>query len=848
MFHRRVKHLHHLGWLLSPLLLAGWAGAANYDIPKVGSIVIDGALEDWGAAGLAVEILTDPQGRCEFPEDFDPRFRLAWDETGLALAVTVQDDQPWEHDGLEGLRDGDSVELFLAAGVASEALLHVVLSPGLTDSQPAIRSSVYGFRGGAYPRPVALELAAVRAEAGYQVEVRVPWNALETPPAPGGEIGVQVYVNDVDSPPSRFQAVWFPESGTQEHADRTHRLRLAEQSSPPIALRTQHTFDAFGRAAITMTAVPAWIGETLTARRNDHVAQTTLSAQGGRATGSLYLPLPARGTGTSQVDVMRGGHIVETLAFPDADLARARQLLTTPIGPLRYVIQDDVLPPCDFENPLLGQQLLGPYRVETTYYDAAMNVVTSASAPGRYGAVIRVLPASGAPVVRFRTVVRLPEGYAEFSPWFQSPGATLPLPPSLGVDLGALEAQAVPFSRYLSDGFYRSFADTPGSAPLLLGLYETPVRDRAAAPSEWPETLDRQWWVKMKRMLYYSKKKMDRQFNAPVRNTGEVYPVIRAGTAKEAGVKADAAERIDAVLRAWSAASPEPFAAAVARNGVVYFQGAYGERDGVPMTMDTPSWMASITKLMSATLMMILVDQGWVSLDDPVGPYLPALDYIDVPEPLTVRRLYTHMNGLALNLQVPGYFHDHWGDDLNDLEEVIAGYYPHLVIGKFQGYNGVGYALGGKIIEMISGEALPIFFKNHLLDPLGMTQTTVTDSSARAFSTPLDMARFGQMLLNRGGYDGYHFFSPETFAQMLPASLEQYGFEGGPWGIGVMPMPQPGLSPNTFGHGAASAATLLIDPENGLVISMTRNQAGAEFNTWHPQFIQAIVDGLQAEE
>ena len=44
---------------------------------------------------------------------------------------------------------------------------------------------------------------------------------------------------------------------------------------------------------------------------------------------------------------------------------------------------------------------------------------------------------------------------------------------------------------------------------------------------------------------------------------------------------------------------------------------------------------------------------------------------------------------------------------------------------------------------------------------------------ARAFSTPMDMARFGQMLLNRGGYGGYHFFSPETFEAMMPRPLSE---------------------------------------------------------------------------
>lgn len=831
-------------------LLGAAASAANFDIPKVSALVVDGRLDDWTNAGLVVDILTDQDGRCKPVENFDPRFRLAWDESGLFLAVSVQDDRGSEATDPAVLAEGDSFEFLVTPHFGSESMLHLVVSPGLTDAQGEIRSSLFGYGHTPYARPVALELARTRTEVGYACEVRVPWTAFEDPPLPGHSIGVQVIVNDVDESPARFQAVWYPQPGAQEHVDRMHALRLVERGSPPILLRTQHAFDAFGRVSIALTAAPAWVGETITARRNDHVVSATLAPEGGRATGRLYLPMPARGAGPSRVDLMRRDHIVETLSFGDADMARARLLMTTAIGPERYVIKDEVLPACDFENPLLGEQLVGPYRVETTYYDANYNVVTSAATPGRYGAVIRIVPATGNPVVRYRTVERLPDSYAGFNPWFHPPSGTLSLPDALGVEPGAVAAQALPMARYLTDGFFQGFRDDPALAPFLAGLYETPVRDRAAEAAEWPASLDRQWWVKLKRILYYSKKKLDRAFNAPVRNVDQTFPEIRPGTPEEAGVLPDAPTKIDAVLQGWAAASGEPFAAAVARNGVVYFQGAYGTRDGAPMTMDTPSWMASITKLMSGTLMMELVDQGFVGLDDPVGPYLPALEYVEVPEPLTVRRLYTHMNGLQLDLNVPGYYADHWGDDLHDLEEVIAGYYPFLDIGAKQGYNGVGYALGGKIIEMVTGESIPVFFKNHLLDPLGMSHTTVTDTCARAFSTPLDMARLGQMLLNRGGYGAYHFFSPETFAMMLPQSLaDAYGFEGDlAWGIGVVRMPQPGLGPNTFGHGAASAATFLIDPDNGLVIVMTRNQAGPEFSTWHPRFIQAIADGLPAAQ
>ncbi|NJL70952.1 MAG: hypothetical protein HC888_04705, partial [Candidatus Competibacteraceae bacterium] len=258
MMNRRVLLFSRNAGLLVLIGMSALAGAANYDIPKVTGIIVDGALDDWGAAGLAVEVLTDKQGRSELPGDFDPRFRLSWDETGLALALTVVDDLLWEQPDPAALWDGDSFEWFILSGADAGALLHVAVSPGLADGQPELRSNVYGFRQMPYGRAVALELARVLTETGYQLEARVPWSALEAPPAPGGEIGVQLYLNDADHPPARFQATWFPQTRTHEHADHVHRLRLAEQASSAIRQRTQHGFDAFGRAAIDVTAIAEW--------------------------------------------------------------------------------------------------------------------------------------------------------------------------------------------------------------------------------------------------------------------------------------------------------------------------------------------------------------------------------------------------------------------------------------------------------------------------------------------------------------------------------------------------------------------------------------------------------------
>jgi len=176
-------------------------------------------------------------------------------------------------------------------------------------------------------------------------------------------------------------------------------------------------------------------------------------------------------------------------------------------------------------------------------------------------------------------------------------------------------------------------------------------------------------------------------------------------------------------------------------------------------------------------------------------------------------------------------------------------YYPHLQVGQRYEYNGAGLALAGKVIEAVSGEALPQFYHRHLLEPLGATHTDVTTMSWDTVSTPLDIAKIGQMLLNGGAYAGWRFFSEDTLRLMLPERLTRVL---GPdaveeYGIGISWFCGEGLGEGTFGHGAASASTLRIDPANELVIVMARNEAGANFETYHPQFLQMIVEGIDAE-
>jgi len=228
-----------------------------------------------------------------------------------------------------------------------------------------------------------------------------------------------------------------------------------------------------------------------------------------------------------------------------------------------------------------------------------------------------------------------------------------------------------------------------------------------------------------------------------------------------------------------------------------------------------------------------------VGLDDPVSEFLPTFHDAEVAERVTIRQLYTHTSGLG----------EYWGwcDDKHDLEEILGRYYPYLPVAKRFEYTGTGGTLGSKVLEQVTGEALPLFYKHHLLDPLGCTGTEVSGSEGDAWSTAHDLAKIGQMLLNKGAYGNLRFFSEKTFEQMLPVELSWVS-EPDPdtptWGIGIATFRPDGLGRRTFGHGAASSSFLRVDPEHDLVAVMVRNAAGANYEKHLEQFVSALAEGM----
>jgi CubicO group peptidase (beta-lactamase class C family) len=233
----------------------------------------------------------------------------------------------------------------------------------------------------------------------------------------------------------------------------------------------------------------------------------------------------------------------------------------------------------------------------------------------------------------------------------------------------------------------------------------------------------------------------------------------------------------DRVLReaAEAEAVPGVVAMAATREGPVY-QGAFGKRAlpaGATMTADTLFWIASMTKAITSTAAMQLVERGKLALDSPVGDVLPELAAAKVLEgfdaggepklrparrPITLRHLLTHTAGFA---------YDIWSPDLIRYQEkkgipgVIScqnvALTTPLLFDPGQKWNyGINIDWVGKAVEKVSGQNLEAYFRDHIFGPLGMRDT----------GFKLDAAR-------RARLSGMHARQPDGSLQEMPFELPQ---------------------------------------------------------------------------
>ncbi|HEX9038275.1 MAG TPA: serine hydrolase domain-containing protein [Ktedonobacterales bacterium] len=157
-------------------------------------------------------------------------------------------------------------------------------------------------------------------------------------------------------------------------------------------------------------------------------------------------------------------------------------------------------------------------------------------------------------------------------------------------------------------------------------------------------------------------------------------------------------------------------ASAVAGFGVASLETGY------PIRADSLFQIGSITKIFTATLVMMLVEEGKLDLDQPVHTYLPELKLADsdARERITLRMLLCHS---------AGFFGDYF-EDFGMGDDALSRYVARLdtleqqtPVGTSWAYNNAGFCLAGAVIERVCGEPYERVVRRRIFEPLGLTHT-----------------------------------------------------------------------------------------------------------------------------
>lgn len=182
------------------------------------------------------------------------------------------------------------------------------------------------------------------------------------------------------------------------------------------------------------------------------------------------------------------------------------------------------------------------------------------------------------------------------------------------------------------------------------------------------------------------------------------------------------------VTSGWTAGG----AVAVMRRGEVIFARGYGLANletGTPTTPDTIFRIGSLTKQFTAAAILLLQEDGKLSVDDRVSKYIGEFPQAD---PTTIRQLLTHTSGIADYVGRPGFEREtllpHTTTQLVAYALDVAPLHKFAPGTDWQ-YSSSNYALAGAIIERVSGQPLGTFLKVRLFDPLGMSATALDRSA-----------------------------------------------------------------------------------------------------------------------
>ena len=235
------------------------------------------------------------------------------------------------------------------------------------------------------------------------------------------------------------------------------------------------------------------------------------------------------------------------------------------------------------------------------------------------------------------------------------------------------------------------------------------------------------------------------------------------------------------------------FAVLVYKDGKTVYQKIMGE-----FNAKTQTPIASSGNWLTAALIMTFVDQGKLSLDDPVGKYLPVFDKY-MKSYVTIRHCLTQTTGIENEGGKVGRLLTK--KKFASLEEEVNAFAAKEIStnpGEEFHYGNIGLNIAGRVLEVITKRSFDRIIQERLLRPLKMRATNFVNDeggsispSTGARSSANDYINFLSMLLNKGMFEGKRILSEESIAEMqktqftsLPVKYVPKVMEGYQYGLG----------------------------------------------------------------
>jgi CubicO group peptidase (beta-lactamase class C family) len=312
--------------------------------------------------------------------------------------------------------------------------------------------------------------------------------------------------------------------------------------------------------------------------------------------------------------------------------------------------------------------------------------------------------------------------------------------------------------------------------------------------------------------------------------------------------------KVDAVFKDYGPKTPGCALGIYLRGTVVYAKG-YGMADlnlGVPITAKTMFDIGSTSKQFAAASVILLANEGKLSLSDDVRKLIPELPSYQAP--ITIDHLLRHTSGLRdYNglLYLAGHRFEDFTDDADALDVIVRQRALNFAPGSRWDYSNTGFFLLSVIVKRVTGKTLPQFAKERLFDPLGMTATHFRDDHtailkdrATAYSPTehgfgIDMSDWDQTgdgavntnVLELAKWDA-NFYDPKVGGRALIDRLEERGRlangDSLSYGRGLFLDRYRGL--RRIQHGGAWAgyrARLMRLPDQGVSVVLECNVANA---------------------